>query len=120
MITRWVVGVGLLFGILLLMLPNRDPESLSKIASASMLKCTADARKRVEQQVMRNEAVVAVFKNVCPDLIAHMEIGERGEMVITGNKYKLQMTLMPILEGGAVRWSCRGDPAAAVTKLCKP
>lgn len=120
MISRWVVGVVLLFGILLLTLPKRDEDSLSKIASASMLMCTLDFRERVAQQVLRGESVAVEFGNKCPDLIAALGVDERGEMVISGNKHPLKMTISPVVEGGKVRWSCRGEPAAAVTKLCKP
>ena len=121
MIIRWVVGIVLLFGVLLLMLPRTDQESLTKIGSASMLMCTSHFRDEVARQLATHEPVVAVeFKNTCPDLIASLELGERGRVVITGNKYKVKMTLTPVREGGRVRWRCRGEPADAVTKLCKP
>jgi hypothetical protein len=85
-----------------------------------MLMCTKDFRERVAQQVINAEVVAVEFKNRCPDLIASLEMGERGEMVITGNKHPLKMTLTPVVEGDKVRWSCRGEPAAAVTRLCRP
>jgi hypothetical protein len=120
MISRWVVGVVLLFGILMMLLPKRDEASLTRIASQAMLMCTKDFREQVAQQVIKKEAVALEFKNKCPDLIASLEMNERGEMVITGNKHQLKMTLIPAVEGGKVRWSCHGEPAAAVTKLCRP
>lgn len=120
MIIRWVVGVVLLFGILLLMLPKSDPESLSKIASASMLMCTVDFREQVARRLIRKEAVTLEFTNTCPDLIAALEMSESGEMVITGSGYPLAMRLIPVVDGGGVRWRCHGEPAEAVTKLCKP
>lgn len=120
MIIRWVVGVALLFGILLLMLPKSDKDSLAKIASASMLMCTLDFREQVARQVSRKEAVATTFRNTCPDLIASLEVGEMGDMVITGNAHKMKMTLTPVVDNGEIRWSCRGEPAEAVTKLCKP
>lgn len=120
MISRWVVGVALLFGILLMMLPKRDEASLTKIASQAMLMCTKDFREQVAKKVIKKEAVAVEFKNKCPDLIASLKVDERGDMVITGNKHRLKMTLVPLVEGGKVRWSCRGEPAAAMTKLCRP
>jgi hypothetical protein len=120
MIVRWVVGVALLFGVLLLLLPKSDKESLTKIGSASMLMCSLDFREQVAQHVIRKEIVASAFKNTCPDLIASLRVGEQGDMVITGNKYPVKMTLIPVVEGDTVRWSCRGEPADAVTKLCKP
>ncbi|HEY0633921.1 MAG TPA: hypothetical protein VGE00_00960 [Gammaproteobacteria bacterium] len=120
MIARWVAGVVLLFGILLLMLPSRDEESLAKIASASMLMCTKDLREQVAQQLLREEVVSVEFGNNCPDLIGSLEVSELGEMVISGNSHALRMTLSPQVADGQVRWSCHGEPAAAVTKLCKP
>lgn len=119
MISRWVVGVVLLFGILLMTLPKRDEASLAKIASQAMLMCTKDFREDVARKVINQERVSVEFKNPCPDLIASLEMDGRGEMVITGNKHPLKMTLAPVVEGGKVRWSCRGEPAAAVTKLCR-
>lgn len=119
MIGRWVVGVALLFGILLMTLPKRDQASLARIASQSMLMCSKDFRERVAQQVLRQQAVAVEFENKCPDLIASLEVDEQGEMVIAGNTHPLKMTLTPVVEGGTVRWSCRGEPAAAVTKLCR-
>jgi hypothetical protein len=119
MIGRWVVGVALLFGILLMTLPKRDEASLARIASQSMLMCSKDFRERVAQQVIRQEAVALEFENTCPDLIASLAVDQRGEMVIAGNRHPLKMTLTPVMEGGAVRWNCRGEPAAAVTKLCR-
>lgn len=120
MVKRIIVGLVLLFGILLLTLPSRDEKSLAKIASGSILMCTKDFRKEVEQQVLRNEAVTATFRNSCPELIAKLDEDEAGEVVITGNKYPLSMTLTPVVENGKVRWSCSGEPAESVTKLCKP
>lgn len=120
MITRWVSGVVLLFGILLLMLPKSDEGSILKIASASMLRCTLDFREQVARHVTRNEAIAVEFRNTCPDLIAALEVNEAGDMVITGNRHSMKMRLKPVVEDGQVRWSCRGEPAEAVTKLCKP
>lgn len=119
-ISRWVVGVALLVGILLVMLPKRDEQSLAKIASTSMLMCTADFRAQVAQQLIRKETVSAEFINKCQDLIAALEVSERGEVVITGKKYHLKVALTPIAEDGKVRWSCHGEPASAMTRLCKP
>jgi hypothetical protein len=119
MMSRWVVGVVLLFGILLMLLPKRDEASLARIASQAMLMCSKDFREQVAQQVIREEAVAVEFENKCPDLIASLVVDARGGMVIAGNKHALKMTLMPAVEGGTVRWSCRGEPAAAVTKLCR-
>src|SRR5512143_2050460 len=120
MITRVIVGLVLLFGILLLTLPKSDEKSLARIASGSMLMCTLDLRKQVEQQLIKEEVVSVRFNNTCPDLIATLDINERGGMVLTGRKYQLKMTLNPVLENGKVHWSCSGEPAASVTKLCKP
>jgi len=120
MIKRVIVSLVLLFGILLLTLPRSDEQSLAKIASGSMLMCTLDLRKQVEQQLIRGEAVSVSFNNTCPDLIATLDINEQGGMVLTGSKYQLRMTLNPVVESGKVHWSCSGEPAASVTKLCKP
>ena len=119
MISRLVVGIVLLFGILLMMLPDTDEESLAKIATASMLMCTLDLREQVALQVLKEETVAVEFGNKCPDLIASLEVDEAGEIVISGNKHQIEMTLSPVVEGAKVRWSCRGVPATAVTKLCK-
>lgn len=120
MIKRVIVSLALLFGILLLTLPKTDNESVAKIASGAMLMCTLDFRKQVEAQLDRGEAVSAEFNNSCPDTIASLEISEQGEIVITGNKHPLTMTLTPVMENGKVRWSCQGTPAGSVSKLCKP
>lgn len=120
MISRWVAGVVLLFGVLLLMLPKTDDKTLARIASASMLKCTQDFRDQVARQVLRGDVVNVEFNNKCPELIALLEVGEHGDMVITGKTYQIKMTLSPVAEGEKVRWSCRGEPNAPVTKLCKP
>lgn len=120
MISRWIVGVTLLFGILLMMLPNRDEESLTKIASTSMLMCTSELRKAVALQVLHEAPVTVTPSNRCPDLIASTEVSETGRMVITGRTHSLKMTLTPVVEAGEVRWSCLGEPAANITKLCKP
>lgn len=120
MIIRWVVGVGLLFGILLMMLPKTDEQSLARLASAAMLMCTKDFREQVARHVVGKEAVKVEFRNKCPDLIAELEVGEQGDVVIVGNKHQLKMTLIPVVVEGKVRWSCSGEPAAFVAKLCKP
>lgn len=119
MIIRWVIGVGLLFGILLMTLPKRDEASLAKISSQAVLMCTKDFRGRVAQKLLQKEVVDVEFKNRCPDLIASLKMDERGEMVITGNKRQMKMTLTPVVEGGKVRWTCHGEPAALMTKLCR-
>ena len=120
MIYRWLVGVVLLIAILLLMLPGRDEKSVAKIASASMLACTLDFRDQVGRQLVRKEAVAVKYENKCQNVIAAVEVGERGDIVITGKEHQLKLTLSPVVENDKVHWSCRGEPAAAVTKLCKP
>ena len=102
-----------------MLLPKRDEASLARIASQAMLMCSKDFREQVAQQVIRQEAVAVEFENKCPDLIASLVVDARGEMVIAGNRHALTMTLIPAVEGGKVRWNCRGEPAAAVTKLCR-
>jgi hypothetical protein len=120
MIYRWLIGVALLFAILLLMLPNKGENPDAKIASASMLACTLNFRDQVGLQLARKEAVAAKFENKCQNVIAAVEVGERGDIVITGKEHQLKLTLSPVVENDKVRWSCHGEPAAAVTKLCKP
>lgn len=120
MISRWVVGVVLLFGILLMMLPDRDEKSLARIASTSMLMCTSEVRELVAAQVLNGDEVNGEFRNRCPDLIAVLEVGDTGEINISGNEHQLQMVLTPVVENGKVRWSCKGEPTDNITKLCKP
>lgn len=120
MIYRWLLGVVLLLAILLLMLPSKDENSVARIASTSMLACTLEFRNQVGLQLLRKEAVTAKFENKCQNVIAAVEVGEHGDIVITGKEHGLKLTLSPIMDSGKVRWSCYGVPAAAVTKLCKP
>ncbi len=120
MISRWVVGVVLLFGILLAMLPKTDEQSLARIASASMLMCTKDFRERVGQQILKSEPVEAEFKNACPDLIASLEVDEAGAIEMAAKKHQLKISLNPVVDNGKVRWSCRGEPATSIAKICKP
>jgi hypothetical protein len=120
MIYRWLVGVALLFAILLLMLPNKDEKSVAKIASASMLACTLDFRDQVGRQLVRKETVSVKYENKCQNVIAAVEAGERGDIVITGKEHQLKLTLSPVVGNDKVHWGCRGEPAEAVTKLCKP
>jgi len=120
MLYRWLIGVALLFAILLLMLPNKGEESVAKIASASMLACTLDFRDQVGRQLVRKEPVAVKFENKCQNVIAAVEVSERDDIVITGKEHQLKLTLSPVVDNDKVRWSCHGEPAAAVTKLCKP
>jgi hypothetical protein len=120
MIYRWLLGVAVLFAILLLMLPNKGEHSEARIASASMLACTLEFRDRVGLQLARKETVTKEFKNKCPNVIAAVEVGEQGDIVIIGTQHQLKLTLSPVLDNDKVHWSCRGEPAAAVTKLCRP
>jgi hypothetical protein len=120
MLSRWVAGVVVLFGILLFMLPRSDEQSLSRIASTSMLACTKELRKEAARQLLNEEAVEVEFKNNCPELIASLEIDGQGEMLVTGNRHPLTLRLHPVMENGKLRWSCHGDPPERVTKLCKP
>jgi hypothetical protein len=120
MIYRWLIGVALLFAILLLLLPNKGENSDAKIASASMLACTLNYRDQVGRQLIRKEAVAVKYENKCQNVIAAVEVGERGEIVITGKEYQLKLTLSPVVDNDKVHWRCHGEPAAAVTKLCKP
>lgn len=120
MLSRWIVGIVVLFVVLLMMLPSTDEYSVSRIGSASMLACSKDFRQQVASQVLANQPVSAKFNNTCPDLIASLTIDMSGNMVITGNKHPVVMRLKPEVENGKVRWSCQGDPADRVTKLCAP
>lgn len=120
MMGRWAVGVVVLFGILLTLLPKTDDASVAKIGSASMLMCTLKFREEVEAQLLRGQSLTAEFNNGCPDLIADLNMDEGGKMVITGKKHPVTMTLQPVMDGGKVRWSCRGEPVEFITRLCKP
>jgi len=104
----------------LLMLPNKDENSVAKIASASMLACTLDFRDQVGLQLVRKETVAVKFVNKCQNIIAAVEVSERGDIAISGKEHQLKLTLSPVVGNDKVRWSCHGEPAAAVTKLCKP
>lgn len=120
MMYRWLVGVTLLFAILLLMLPDKDEKSVAKIASASMLACTLDFRDQVGRQLVRKEAVTVKYENKCQNVIAAVEVSERGDIVIIGKEHQQKLTLKPIVANDKVHWSCRGEPSDGVTKLCKP
>lgn len=120
MLGRWAVGVVVLFTVLLLMLPSRDEQSLSRIGSASMLACTKDIRTKIEAQLRRKEIISVETKNPCPDLIASLSTSAQGEMTITGNKFPVTMHLTPVFEDSGLRWSCVGRPLKSVTNLCKP
>ena len=121
MIFRWLIGIALLFAILLMLLPNRSEHSEERIASASMLACTLDFRDRVAQQLIRSETPTVKFENnKCQNVIASVEVNARGEIAITGTQHQLKLTLSPAVDKGTVHWSCRGEPAELVTKLCKP
>ena len=120
MIYRWLIGVALLFAILLLMLPSKDEKSVARIASTSMLACTLDFRNQVGLQLIRKESVSVKFENKCQNVIAAVEVGERGDIVISGKELQLKLTLSPIIDNDKLRWSCQGEPVEAVTKLCKP
>ena len=119
MIYRWLIGVALLFAVLLLMLPNKGDKSVAKIASASMLACTLDFRDQVGLQLLRKEAVTVKFENKCQNVIAAVEVDGRGDIVITGKEHQLKLTLSPAVDNGKAHWSCHGEPAEAVTNLCK-
>ena len=120
MMIRWVVGVALLFGVLLVMLPDTGEKSRAKMTSTAMLMCTMHYRQQVGKQILRGEPVTARFKNTCPALIAHLKVDKDGRIAITGKKYNLRMVLTADVKGDKVRWSCRGEPAAHISKLCKP
>lgn len=120
MIFRWLIGIALLFAILLMLLPNRSEHSEERIASASMLACTLDFRDRVAQQLIRNETPTAKFEYKCPNVIAAVEVNARGEIAITGTQHQLKLTLSPVVDKSTVHWSCHGEPAGLVTKLCRP
>lgn len=117
---RWLVGIILLFMILLMMLPDRDEQSLSRIGSASMLACTKALRSEVAEQLRDDRPVSVRFDNTCPELIASLEVNREGGMVIRGKRYKVTLRLEPVMEGGTLRWSCRGEPQALVTTFCRP
>lgn len=117
---RWFVGIILMFVILVLMLPDRDEQSLSRIGSASMLACTKELRAEVVEQLRAKQPVTAGFDNTCPDLIASLELDREGNMIIHGNKHEITMWLAPIFENDELRWSCRGEPQESISKFCRP
>ena len=117
MIYRWLIGVALMLAILLLMLPSKDEKSVAKIASASMLVCTLDFRDQVVRQLVKKETIDVKFENKCSNVIAAVEVGERGDIVITGKEHQLKLTLSPVVNNDKVHWSCRGEPVESVTKL---
>jgi hypothetical protein len=119
-ISRWVLGVVILFAILLMLLPKRDDASLAALSSASMLQCTAAFRAQIAAQVLAGEVVDVVFANPCPDLIARLEVDEAGEIQMIGQRYQIRMQLWPVIEDGKLRWACEGDSEHGITRLCQP
>ncbi len=119
MITRWVVGISLLFVVLLLTLPRTDEKSLSGIASASMLMCTKDFRTSLSERIGDEDLSGIRFENKCPGLIAELVVDEDGGITVFGKEHDLKMVLTPKIENGRVRWSCKGEPESGVTALCK-
>jgi hypothetical protein len=120
MIKRMLVATFFLFAVLLFMLPRTDDESKQKMASAAMLMCSNELRSAVAKQLLAEEAVTARFDNRCPDLIATLTVDEEGAIALQGAQHHIEMELTPRIEGGTVRWGCRGTPAQSVSKLCKP
>ena len=120
MIYRWLIGVVLLFAILLLLLPNKGEKSDAKIASASMLACTLNYRDQVGRQLLKKESITVRYENQCQNVIASVKVDERGEIVILGTAHQLKLILSPEVSNDTLHWRCRGEPAEAVTRLCKP
>lgn len=119
MLQRVIASLVMLFGILIFLLPKTDDKSSAMLASGAMLNCSTDYRQQVAQHLLRQEAVTVEFRNTCPDMIAAMEVSEQGEIVLTGSKHSLVLHLTPVIEDGKVLWSCLGEPAELVTKLCR-
>lgn len=120
MIKRMLVAVTILFAVLLFMLPKTDDASKKKMASAAMLMCSNDFRKAVADQLQNKKENILKFDNRCPELIANLNVNDEGEITLIGAKHGLQIVLTPIEESTGIRWSCKGQPADAITKLCKP
>ncbi len=120
MIKRMVVAVAVLFAVLLFMLPKTNDASKKKMASAAMLMCSNEFRKAVADQLQNKEESIPKFDNRCPELITALNVNDEGEITLTGDKHGLQIVLTPIEEATGIRWSCKGQPAEAITKLCKP
>ena len=120
MIKRMIVAVVILFAVLLLMLPKTDDTSKKKMASAAMLMCSNDYRKAVADAIRNNEEIDLEFNNECPKLITRLSVDDNGTITLYGAQQDLQIVLTPIVESTQVRWSCKGKPAEAITKLCQP
>ena len=120
MIKRMIIAVVILFAILLLMLPKTDDTSKNKMASAAMLMCSNDYRKAVAERLRNNAPLDLIFTNNCPKLISNLVMEESGDITIRGAKHGIILTLTPAITSAGVRWSCHGEPAEAITKLCKP
>ncbi len=120
MIKRMIVAVAILFAVLLFMLPKTDDASKKKMASAAMLMCSNDFRKSVADHLQNKKEDTPKFQNHCPELIADLNVNDEGEITLIGAKHGLHIVLTPIEEAAGIRWSCHGQPAEAITKLCKP
>jgi hypothetical protein len=120
MIKRMLLGVAILFGMLLLLLPKSDEGSKKKMVSAAMLMCSNDFRQAVAAQLRRDEAVELVFDNSCPELIATLVADEKGTVTLRGARHGITMVLTPVAEPGGLRWRCQGEPAEIITRLCRP
>lgn len=121
MIKRMVVSVALLFAVLLLMLPRSDERSQNKMISAAMLMCSQPYRELVAEEIRRGHQEYPPFNNSCPELISRIDLDDQGAMLLTNTKQRLTLSLTASLLGdGKVHWSCRGEPSAEITSLCKP
>jgi hypothetical protein len=119
MIKRMIIAVVILFAVLLLMLPKTDDTSKKKMASAAMLMCSNDYRKAVAEAIRNNDEMDLKFNNECPKLITRLSVEDNGTITLFGAKQGLQIVLTPIVESANIRWSCKGEPEEAITKLCK-
>ena len=120
MIKRMTVATFILFALLLFMLPRTDDASKKKMASAAMLMCSNGFRQAVMERVGSGQPMELQFDNSCPELIADVLVDESGTITLQGAQHGIRMELSPVSEGGRFRWSCSGEPAEAITKLCKP
>ncbi len=120
MIKRMIIAVVILFAVLLFMLPKTDDASKKKMASAAMLMCSNDFRKAVADHLHNKKEGFPKFDNRCPELIAKISVDDEGTINLIGAKHGLHIVLTPIEVSTGIRWSCHGQPAEAITKLCKP
>jgi len=114
-----ILVILLILGIVFFMLTTGHVISEERETGLKMLVCSAQLRQNVEEHLLKGHVMLKTMSNPCPKVISTLDIDKSGLISLKNYKYKIELSLIPMMVDSKVNWSCKGSPKEYVPLRCR-